>query len=158
MTYGHTHSGGVEARLTISDNFTVRISWSCTHTPHSRTCTHTHTHTRTHIHACTHTRTGTQLRQEVEGVTARLRYLSEAHGTVRNDIALTKRASEKATTDVSRAQDEKLKQVSEREGGRKGGRGEDGRREGSVLQATWYLNSMGDQSQRLMFSIHMAVL
>ena len=52
-----------------------------------------------------------QLRQDVEGVTAKLRYLSEAHHTVRDDIALTKRASEKATSDVSKAQDEKLEQV-----------------------------------------------
>ena len=51
------------------------------------------------------------MRHEVEGETARLRYLSEAHQTVRGDIALTKRATEKTTTDVSKAQDEKLHQV-----------------------------------------------
>ena len=48
---------------------------------------------------------------EVEGETARLRYLSEAHQTVRGVIALTKRTTEKATIDVSKAQDEKLHQV-----------------------------------------------
>ena len=50
------------------------------------------------------------MRHEVEGETARLRYLSEAHQTVCGDIALTKRATEKTTTDVSKAQDEKLHQ------------------------------------------------
>lgn len=52
-----------------------------------------------------------QLRQEVEGVTARLQFLSEAHQTVKDDIALTKRATEKARTDVTKAQEEKLNQV-----------------------------------------------
>lgn len=43
---------------------------------------------------------------------ARLRYITEAHQTVKDDISLTKRATEKTTTDVSRAEGEKLKQVS----------------------------------------------
>ena len=53
----------------------------------------------------------TQLRQEVENVMARLRYLGEAHQAVRNDIALTRRATEKTTSDVSKAQEEKMEQV-----------------------------------------------
>lgn len=51
-----------------------------------------------------------QLREEVENVAARLRYITEAHQTVKDDIALTKRATEKTTTDVSKAEREKLKQ------------------------------------------------
>ena len=51
------------------------------------------------------------MRHEVENVTARMRYLSEAHETVQGDIALTKRATEKTATDVSKAQEEKLQQV-----------------------------------------------
>ena len=50
------------------------------------------------------------MRHEVEGERARLHYLSEAHQTVHGDIALSKRATEKTTTDVSKAQDEKLHQ------------------------------------------------
>lgn len=53
-----------------------------------------------------------ELRDEVENTVARLRYISEAHQTVKDDIALTKRATEKTTTDVSRAEREKLKQAS----------------------------------------------
>ena len=52
-----------------------------------------------------------QLRHEVEGVTARLRFISEAHQTVKDDIALTRRATEKTTTDVARAEEDKLNQV-----------------------------------------------
>ena len=52
-----------------------------------------------------------QLRQEVEGVTARLRFISEAHQTVKDDIALTRRATEKTDTDVTKAQEDKLNQV-----------------------------------------------
>ena len=52
-----------------------------------------------------------QLRHNVENSAARLRYLDEAKNTVKNDIALTKRATEKTTTDVSKAQQDKLKQV-----------------------------------------------
>lgn len=47
----------------------------------------------------------------MENSAARLRYLDEAKNTVKNDIALTKRATEKTTTDVSKAQQDKLKQV-----------------------------------------------
>ena len=53
-----------------------------------------------------------QLRHEVESTTARLRYLDEAHSTIKDDIALTKRVTEKATSDVSKAQRDKLQQVS----------------------------------------------
>lgn len=53
----------------------------------------------------------TQLRHDVENVTARLHYMSEAKGTVKDDIALTKRATEKAASDVAQAQEEKQKQV-----------------------------------------------
>lgn len=52
-----------------------------------------------------------QLRHDVESVTARLHYMSEAKNTVKDDIALTKRATEKTATDVGRAQEEKQKQV-----------------------------------------------
>ena len=51
------------------------------------------------------------MHHEVGGETARLCYLSEAHQIVHGDIALTKRTTEKTTTDVSKAQDEKLHQV-----------------------------------------------
>lgn len=44
-------------------------------------------------------------------MTARLRYLSEAHDTMRKDIALTRRAAEKTTSDIGHAQTSKLKQV-----------------------------------------------
>lgn len=47
----------------------------------------------------------------METAVARLKYLSEAHTTVQQDIALTMRATEKAMSDVSKAQEEKLKQV-----------------------------------------------
>ena len=56
--------------------------------------------------------TANELRGEVENAVARLRYITEAHQTVKDDIALTKRATEKTTSDVSRAEREKLKQVS----------------------------------------------
>ena len=52
-----------------------------------------------------------QLRQELEGVASRLRFISEAHQTVQNDIALTRRATEKTQTDITKAQEEKLNQV-----------------------------------------------
>lgn len=52
-----------------------------------------------------------QLRHDVESMTARLHYMSEAKSTVKDDIALTKRASEKTAADVVRAQEEKQKQV-----------------------------------------------
>ena len=56
------------------------------------------------------------LRNEMENAAVRLKYLEEAHTTVQQDIALTVRATEKTVSDVSKAQEDKLKQV--REGGR----------------------------------------
>lgn len=53
-----------------------------------------------------------ELRHDVETTTARLRYLDEAHSTIKKDVAVTKRATEKATSDVSKAQKDKLQQVS----------------------------------------------
>ncbi len=47
----------------------------------------------------------------MEIATAGLRYINDAHQTVKGDIALTKRAAEKTTTDVSKAEVDKLKQV-----------------------------------------------
>ena len=44
-------------------------------------------------------------------MTARLRFISEAHQTVKDDIALTCRATEKTTTDVAKAEEDKLNQV-----------------------------------------------
>ena len=52
-----------------------------------------------------------QLRRDVENVTARLHYMKEAKNTVKDDIALTKRATEKTAADVGRAQEKKQKQV-----------------------------------------------
>lgn len=52
-----------------------------------------------------------QLRRDVENVTARLHYMNEAKNTVKDDIALTKRATEKTAADVGRAQEEKQKQA-----------------------------------------------
>ena len=52
-----------------------------------------------------------QLRHDVENVTVRLHYMSEAKDAVKDDIALTKRATEKTAVDVNRAQEEKQKQV-----------------------------------------------
>ena len=53
----------------------------------------------------------TNLRMEMETTAVRLKYLSEAHKTVQEDIALTIRATEKTMSDMSKAQDDKLKQV-----------------------------------------------
>ena len=44
-------------------------------------------------------------------MSARLRFISEAHQTVRDDIALTRRATEKTSTDVTKAEEDKLNQV-----------------------------------------------
>ena len=52
----------------------------------------------------------------MENAAVRLKYLEEAHTTVQQDIALTVRATEKTVSDVSKAQEDKLKQV--REGGK----------------------------------------
>ena len=55
---------------------------------------------------------GIDLRQEVEEVTSRLKFLSEAHQTVRDDIALTRRTTEKTSADMTRAEEDKLNQAS----------------------------------------------
>ena len=47
----------------------------------------------------------------METTAVRLNYLSDAHKTVQQDIALTVRATEKTISDMSKAQDDKLKQV-----------------------------------------------
>ena len=47
----------------------------------------------------------------MDSLRTKLRYLTDAHSTVQTDIAVTKRATEKATVDVTKAQDEKQKQV-----------------------------------------------
>lgn len=51
------------------------------------------------------------LRAEMETAAVRLQYLSDAHKTVQEDIALTVRATEKTMSDMSKAQDDKVKQV-----------------------------------------------
>ena len=51
------------------------------------------------------------MRTDVETAAARLQYLSNAQHTMQQDIALTKRATEKTTVDVSKAQESKLEQV-----------------------------------------------
>ena len=48
---------------------------------------------------------------DVDSASARLRYLSEAQQTLKQDIALTKRATEKAVADITQAEADKLKQV-----------------------------------------------
>jgi chromosome segregation ATPase len=50
------------------------------------------------------------LRNEMETSALRVKYLSEAHSTVQQDIALTMRATEKTSTDIFKSQDNKLKQ------------------------------------------------
>ena len=52
-----------------------------------------------------------ELREEVENTAARLHYITAAHDAIKNDIALTKRATEKTTVDLSNAAREKLQQV-----------------------------------------------
>ena len=47
----------------------------------------------------------------MENAAARLHYITGAFETVKNDIALTKRATEKTTADLTRAEREKLQQV-----------------------------------------------
>ena len=51
------------------------------------------------------------MRTDVETAVARLQYLSNAQHTMQQDIALTKRATEKTAIDVSKAQESKLEQV-----------------------------------------------
>ena len=46
-------------------------------------------------------------------MTARLKFLAEAHQTVQDDIILTRRATEKTTADLARAEEDKLNQASD---------------------------------------------
>ena len=55
-----------------------------------------------------------ELRTEVENLAARLHYMEEAKEDVRADIAVMRRAAEKADSEVTRAEMEKKKQVSEK--------------------------------------------
>ena len=52
-----------------------------------------------------------ELRTEVENLAARLHYMEEAKEDVRADIAVMRRAAEKADTEVAKAETEKEKQV-----------------------------------------------
>jgi len=52
-----------------------------------------------------------ELRTEVENLAARLHYMEEAKEDVRADIAVMRRAAEKADTEVTKAEAEKKKQV-----------------------------------------------
>jgi len=53
-----------------------------------------------------------ELQGEVENLALRLFYMQNAKEDVRGDIAIMKRAAEKADTEVSKAEIEKQKQVS----------------------------------------------
>ena len=55
---------------------------------------------------------GEHLRAEMDTLRAKLRYLSTAQDALQTDISVTKRASEKADVDMTRAQVDKEKQVS----------------------------------------------
>ena len=54
---------------------------------------------------------GAELQGEVENLALRLFYMQNAKEDVRSDIAIMKRAAEKAETEVSKAEIEKQKQV-----------------------------------------------
>ena len=60
------------------------------------------------VHACT----GAELQAEVENLALRLFYMESAKEDVRSDIAVMKRAAEKAETEVAKTEMEKQKQVS----------------------------------------------
>ena len=49
----------------------------------------------------------------METAASRLRYMNEAYETIKKDIALTVRATEKAMVDMSKAQIDKLQQASQ---------------------------------------------
>ena len=61
---------------------------------------------------CLNIFSATELRKNVESQGAKLKYLSDAHKTLTTDIAVTKRAAEKADVGMIRAQTEKNEQVS----------------------------------------------
>ena len=52
-----------------------------------------------------------ELRTEVENIAARLHYMEEAKEDVRADIAVMRRAAEKADSEVTKAEMDKKKQV-----------------------------------------------
>ncbi len=47
----------------------------------------------------------------MEGSAARLKYMNEAYDTIKKDISLTVRATEKAMVDMTNIQKDKLQQV-----------------------------------------------
>ena len=51
------------------------------------------------------------MRKNVESQGAKLKYLSDAHQTLKTDIAVTKRAADKTDVDMMAAQTEKREQV-----------------------------------------------
>jgi len=53
----------------------------------------------------------TDLRKDVESLGAKLKYLTDAHKTLKTDIAVTKRAAEKTDVDMVETQVEKKEQV-----------------------------------------------
>ena len=55
---------------------------------------------------------GAELQAEVENLALRLFYMESAKEDVRSDIAVMKRAAEKAETEVAKTEMEKQKQVS----------------------------------------------
>ncbi len=54
---------------------------------------------------------GSELQAEVENLALRLFYMDNAKEDVRSDIAVMRRAAEKAESEVSKAESEKQKQV-----------------------------------------------
>ena len=56
---------------------------------------------------------GAELQGEVENLALRLFYMQNAKEDVRSDIAIMKRAAEKAETEVAKAEIEKQRQVTE---------------------------------------------
>ena len=64
-----------------------------------------------HLFKCINILSATELRKNVESQGAKLRYLSDAHKTLKTDIAVTKRAAEKTDVDMIGAQTEKKEQV-----------------------------------------------
>ena len=55
---------------------------------------------------------GSELQQEVENLALRLFYMDNAKEDVRSDIAVMKRAAEKAESEVNKTEVDKQKQVS----------------------------------------------
>ena len=55
--------------------------------------------------------TASELQLEVENLALKLRYLEDAKKDVRSDIAVMKRATEKAGVEIKKVEEEKKKQV-----------------------------------------------